>query len=109
MWSKNGNLLLTAVSKEAPTKKDPFHYQYSVRIREMPSGKIIRTFPNLRRPLWTDGKILRVTDGKTIRTWRISDGALLYGHILQLPLTAKEPPSPYEYVNYFAFSRNGNI
>lgn len=105
LWTQKENLLLTSL-KTGIWKGHENIGKYRVDVRQMPSGKVIQSFPNMHGTIWSDGKIIRVTDGITIRVWRISDGMLLYGHLLELSSTSQKPRAP---LDDLAFSPNGKF
>lgn len=104
VWTQTNNILVTSFDKQEAERNGAHTEGYHICVRQMPSGKKLRTFPNMHGKIWTDGKIIRVTDGIIIRTWRISDGTLIYGHPLELL-----PRSRYssQWIPYMTFSRNG--
>lgn len=119
-WSPDGKILLSAARD---TDYAMPRSRSGVRVRTMPSGRVLCNLPTVKTPLWFDGRIIRTTDGGTVSDWRLSDGKEVANHPLQ-PVGARAATlewngnAPHAILaegsledgtlsRYFAFSRDG--
>lgn len=118
-WSPDGSTLLTAARNINYARAQP---TAGIRVRQMPSGKIVGSLRGVSTPLFFDGKIIRTTNGKVLRDWNIADGKLISTRKLQAsfrkttlqwngetPRAISIEGSLEDNANerYFSFSRNG--
>ncbi len=85
-WSPDGRVLLSSMSDKVHARA---RATGNVRVRQMPSGRVLRVLRGVSTPLFFDGKIVRCTNGKTVSDWSVTTGKRLTMRVLQLPRTKK--------------------
>ncbi len=118
-WSPDGRVLLTAARDVAYAMP---RSMVGIRVRAMPTGRVLRSIANAGAPLFFDGRLLKECDGKAIRIWNVSTGKLLATRALQSTLKASQTAKPIGKrknrgckgwfsddgsARFFTFSRNG--